>query len=149
MLQVVFLYASSDSSNAFRMFLLLLEFSLGPDPCDEDCPLPPSSNFRPSTQAGRSTEEMVALSSENVVLGFDRVAAAEWSALPPPDERASPRGSSLLMGLPRNQGGLYFTAGLLTSITQKSANLAALFLSFVIIGAGDSVRVWSGRENWL
>ena len=141
MAQVVFLYASSDSSNAFRMFLLLLEFSLGPDPCDEDCPLPPPSSFRTSPQ---STGKLA--SQSDAAAGPDELALAVQSTL---DEVASTSGSSLLMGLPRNQGGLYFTAGLLTSITQKSANLAALFLSFVIIGAGDSVGVGIGCEDWV
>ena len=93
----MFLYAASDSSNAFRMFLLLLEFSIGPDPCK------PAHD--PNQQPG----------SQEV---------------------------ALLMGLPRSQGGLYFTAGLLTAMAQKTANLAALYLSFVIIGSGDSVRGW-------
>ncbi len=79
------------------MFLLLLEFSIGPDPCD----LGPDTD-----QAGRQK-------------------------------------TALLLGLPRSQGGLYFTAGLLTALAQKTANLAALYLSFVIIGSGDSVRGWA------
>ena len=123
--QVVFLYAASDSSNAFRMFLLLLEFSLGPDPCDDPASsvLPSNSSIVESPPDGSPAGEIVGTIPSNHIQGEGPV---------------SPQ-ASLLMGLPRGQGGVYFTAGLLTCLAQKSANLAALYLSFVIIGAGDSV----------
>ena len=118
-LQVVFLYAASDSSNAFRMFLLLLEFSLGPDPCEE-VRLP---DVRPASQ---QRENMPELASNDADLQQKKQQEESYS--------------SLLMGLPRSQGNVYFTAGLLTCLAQKTANLAALYLSFVIIGSGESVR---------
>lgn len=119
-LQVVFLYAASDSSNAFRMFLLLLEFSLGPDPCEEVV-LPDARS------ALQQQEKMPELASND---NADRQQKKQ-------EEEPY---TSLLMGLPRSQGNVYFTAGLLTCLAQKTANLAALYLSFVIIGSGESVR---------
>ena len=118
---MVFLYAASDSSNAFRMFLLLMEFSLGPDPCDDPPPdtVPPLPSPPPPLLQQPVQQRILAETMD--------VAVADPPLL-------------LLMGLPRFQGGLYFTAGLLTSLAQKTANLAALYLSFVIIGSGETVR---------
>ena len=101
------------------MFLLLLEFSLGPDPCEDE-------TLQDVRSVSQQRESML---EPNSVIN-DRVL----------DQQQAPPHASLLMGLPRSQGGIYFTAGLLTCLAQKSVNLAALYLSFVIIGSGESVR---------
>ena len=143
---MVFLYAASDSSNAFRMFLLLLEFSLGPDPCDPNTN--DASSGKSQTISHSSTDPPSGeVSLAPAALPASPAAASTSTAAMPTAVAASAaavpaaEAHTLLMGLPRSKGGLYFTAGLLTAVVQKSTNLAALFLSFVVIGAGDSVRL--------